>query len=100
MPTRRYEKQARYCTSMGYLGAAAPKPVFATFCLAAKGGRARRRETPSDRALPKSKWAEDALSFRQVSPFPVAVALSEAESAGPEAGSRLVTAKAAERPVE
>ena len=46
MPTRRYEKQARYCTLMGYLGAAAPKPVFATFCLAAKGGRARRRETP------------------------------------------------------
>ena len=86
MPTRRYEKQARYCTSMGYLGAAAPKPVFATFCLAAKGGRARRRETSPP--------------FRQVLPPPTAAALSGAESAGPEAGGRLESAKAAERPVE
>ena len=33
-------------------------------------------------------------------PTPAQVALSEAESAGPGAGSRLVTAKAAENPVE
>ena len=33
---------------MGSLGAAAPKPVFAYFCLAAKVGRARGRETFPD----------------------------------------------------
>ena len=45
MLTRRKEKQAPYCTSKGSLGAAAPKPVFAYFCLAAKVGRARGHET-------------------------------------------------------
>ena len=56
MPTRRKEKQALHCTSMGSLGAAAPKPGFAYFCLAAKVGRARGHETSLPFGKTKRKW--------------------------------------------
>ena len=54
MPSRRKEDAAFCCTPLGYLGAAAPKPVFAYFCLATKVGRVRRRETspPFRQGLP------------------------------------------------
>ena len=42
---------------MGSLGAAAPKPVFAYFCLAAKVGRARGHEISLDKSLPETPRA-------------------------------------------
>ena len=39
---------------MGSLGAAAPKPVFAYFCLAAKVGRARGHEISPGRGVPET----------------------------------------------
>ena len=54
MLTRRKEKRAPYCTSKGFLGAAAPKPVFAYFCLAAKVGRARGHEISPGRGVPET----------------------------------------------
>ena len=44
---------------MGSLGAAAPKPVFAYFCLAAKVGRARGHETSPPFGKTKRKWGVD-----------------------------------------
>ena len=73
MPARRKEDAAFCCTPLGYLGAAAPKRRFGHFFAAEKVTRPRKGET-----LPP---------LRQGLPTPVRVALSEAESAGPGAGS-------------
>ena len=70
MPTRRKEKQAPYCTSMGSLGAAAPKPVFAYFCLAAKVGRARGHEISPGRHYLKEKVEPSQVGRRCVSVSP------------------------------
>ncbi len=53
---------------MGSLGAAAPKPVFAYFCLAAKVGRARGHEISPGRGVPKTprtRGREPSPLFRQ-----------------------------------
>ena len=55
---------ALHCTSTGSLGAAAPKPVFAYFCLAAKVGRARGHEISLGKGVPETHRA----SGRKTSP--------------------------------
>ena len=74
MPTRRKEKIALCCTSKGFLGAAAPKPVFAYFCLAAKVGRARGHEISPGRGVPETPCAQvanrPALSAGAADPAP------------------------------
>ena len=70
MPTRRKEDAAFYCTPLGYLGAAAPKPVFAYFCLAAKVGRARGREiSPGRGVLETPRPAPRTSGARKAAPF-------------------------------
>ena len=55
IPSRRKEKWAPHCTSMGSLGAAAPKRPFRPFWAAPKGPRARGRETSPGRHCQKDK---------------------------------------------
>ena len=55
IPSRRKEKWAPHCTSMGSLGAAAPKRPFRPFGAAPKGPRARGRETSPGRHCQKDK---------------------------------------------
>ena len=80
MPTRRKEKQAPYCTSMGSLGAAAPKPVFAYFCLAAKVGRARGHETSPSRHHKKGNGVEPFLAPGGAKRLPLFPQLDDAVS--------------------
>ena len=86
MPSRRKEDAAFNCTPLGYLGAAAPKRLFGYFWAVPKVPRPRGTKSPrpSGRGLPVNA---------QIAP-------SGAEGAGPGAGGRLVTAKAAENLVE
>ena len=63
MSARRKEDAAPRCTPLGYLGAAAPKPAFAYFCLATKVGRAEARNASVPLAVSaedqKRKWGAD-----------------------------------------
>ena len=68
MPTRRDQKQALHCTSMGYLGAAAPKRPFGYFWAAPKVPRVRRREISPGRGLPKSKSVEGTVPSAGAAP--------------------------------
>ena len=73
MPARRKEDAAFCCTPLGYLGAAAPKRLFGYFWAVPK--------------VPRPRGDEISPPFRQGLPVNARVALSKAESAGPEAGS-------------
>ena len=53
---------------LGYLGAAAPKPVFAYFCLAAKVGRARGRETSLGRHFQKENGGAEPIPLAGAPP--------------------------------
>ena len=73
IPSRRKEKWAPHCTSMGSLGAAAPKRPFRPFWAAPKGPRARGRETSPAGTVRKTRWGRNPLEG-PAPPLPVKAA--------------------------